>query len=196
MDSAVSGVRRLILDSLRYWVNEMGVDGFRFDLATTLFRDERHHVDMATHPIRRAIAEDPVLSRVKLIAEPWDLGPYGYQLGSYGADWSEWNDRFRNFVREFWRGNTSGVSELAVRLAGSADVFDRDGGTPAPASTSSPLTTASPCGTWSPTTSSTTGPTVRETGTAPTTTGPSTAASKARPTTRPSRRSGCGRHRI
>jgi glycogen debranching enzyme len=127
VDSAVPGVLRMILDSLRYWVNEMGVDGFRFDLATTLFRDEQHHVDMARHPIVRALAEDPVLKRVKLIAEPWDLGPYGYQLGAYGPAWSEWNDRFRNFVRDFWRGDTVGVSELAVRMAGSSDVFDRDG---------------------------------------------------------------------
>ncbi len=127
VDSAVPGVRRLILDSLRYWVNEMGVDGFRFDLVTTLFRDEQHHVDMEHHPFRGALAEDPVLSEVKLIAEPWDLGPYGYQVGSFGSSWSEWNDRFRNFVRDFWRGNGSGVSELAVRLSGSADVFDRGG---------------------------------------------------------------------
>ena len=68
-----------------------------------------------------------MLSRVKLIAEPWDLGPQGYQLGAFGAEWSEWNDRFRNYVRDFWRGNTRGVSELAVRLAGSPDIFDRDG---------------------------------------------------------------------
>ena len=127
VDTAVPGVLRLILDSLRYWVAEMGVDGFRFDLATTLFRDERHHVDMAHHTIRTAIADDPVLSRTKLIAEPWDLGPYGYQLGGYGRPWSEWNDRFRNFVRDFWRGNVAGVSELAVRMAGSSDVFDHDG---------------------------------------------------------------------
>ena len=119
MDTAEPGVLRMVLDSLRYWVTEMGVDGFRFDLATTLFRDGKHHVDICgTTRSGEAVRDDPVLSRAKLIAEPWDLGPYGYQLGAFGPDWSEWNDRFRNYVRDFWRGNTHGVSELAVRLLG------------------------------------------------------------------------------
>ena len=126
VDTAVPGVLRMVLDSLRYWVSEMGVDGFRFDLATTLFRDADHHVDLQHHPITEALRGDPVVSRAKLIAEPWDLGPYGYQVGSFAYDWSEWNDRFRNYVRDFWRGNTQGVSELAVRLAGSPDIFDRN----------------------------------------------------------------------
>ncbi len=118
-DTSEPGVLRLVLDSLRYWVTEMGVDGFRFDLVSTLLRDERHHVDQ-NHPFKRAIRTDPVLSQVKLIAEPWDLGPYGYQVGAFGPGWSEWNDRFRNFVRDFWRGNTHGVAELALRLTGIA----------------------------------------------------------------------------
>jgi glycogen debranching enzyme len=126
VDTSEPGVLRMILDSLRYWVTEMGVDGFRFDLVTTLLRNERHHVDQE-HPFKVAIREDPVLSRVKMIAEPWDMGPYGYQVGAFGKGWSEWNDRFRNHVRDFWRGNTHGVSELAHRLAGSPDIFDRDG---------------------------------------------------------------------
>ncbi len=122
VDTSEPGVLRLVLDSLRYWVTEMGVDGFRFDLVTSLLRDEQHHVDQ-DHAFKQALREDPVLSRVKLIAEPWDLGPYGYQLGAFGAGWSEWNDRFRNYVRDFWRGNTHGVAELAQRLVGSPDIF-------------------------------------------------------------------------
>ncbi len=122
VDTSEPGVLRLVLDSLRYWVTEMGVDGFRFDLVTSLLRNEQHHVDQG-HAFKQALREDPVLSRVKLIAEPWDLGPYGYQLGAFGAGWSEWNDRFRNYVRDFWRGNTHGVAELAQRLVGSPDIF-------------------------------------------------------------------------
>ena len=125
VDTSEPGVLRMVLDSLRYWVTEMGVDGFRFDLVSTLLRDERHHVDQ-DHPFKVALRDDPVLSRVKLIAEPWDMGPYGYQVGAFGPGWSEWNDRFRNYVRDFWRGNTHGVSELALRLSGSPDIFDRD----------------------------------------------------------------------
>ena len=132
VDTSEPGVLRMVLDSLRYWVAEMGVDGFRFDLATTLVRDERHHVDQE-HPFKVAIREDPILSQVKMIAEPWDMGPYGYQVGAFGQGWSEWNDRFRNHIRDFWRGNTHGVSELAQRLAGSPDIFDR-GGRPTTAS--------------------------------------------------------------
>ena len=126
VDTSEPGVLRLVLDSLRYWVTEMGVDGFRFDLVTTLLRDERHHVDQ-NHAFKQALRDDPVLSRVKLIAEPWDMGPYGYQVGAFGPGWTEWNDRFRNYVRDFWRGNTHGVAELAQRLVGSPDIFDRDG---------------------------------------------------------------------
>ena len=123
VDTSEPGVLQLILDSLRYWVTEMGVDGFRFDLVTTLLRDRLHHVDQE-HAFKMALREDPVLSKVKLIAEPWDMGPYGYQVGAFGDRWSEWNDRFRNYVRDFWRGNTHGVSELAQRLGGSPDIFD------------------------------------------------------------------------
>ncbi len=126
VDTAIDGVRDLVLDSLRYWVTEMGVDGFRFDLCTTLIRDERHHVTQ-DHAFKKALRDDPVLARAILITEPWDLGPYGYQLGRWGRDWSEWNDRFRGFTRDFWRGAVHGVEELATRLAGSADVFDHDG---------------------------------------------------------------------
>ncbi len=127
VNTSSPAVRQLIMDSLRYWVQHMGVDGFRFDLATTLLRDERHHV-VHDHPLKREIDSDPVLSQVKLIAEPWDIGPYGYQLGGYGKGWSEWNDRFRDHVRDYWRGYVHGVQELATRLAGSPDVFNNSQG--------------------------------------------------------------------
>jgi glycogen debranching enzyme len=130
VDTSEPGVLRMVIDSLRYWVNEMGVDGFRFDLVSTLIRDERHHVDQ-DHPFKDAIPEDPVLSQVKIIAEPWDMGPYGYQVGAFGPGWSEWNDRFRNHIRDFWRRNTHGVGELAQRLLGSPDIFNREGRTAA-----------------------------------------------------------------
>src|SRR5665647_3184329 len=116
-------------NSMRYWVNEMGVDGFRFDLATTLIRDANHHVDQE-HPLKLAMQTDPALQGVKLIAEPWDVGPYGYQVGKWGPGWSEWNDRFRGYVRDYWRGRTSGVQELATRLSGSPDLYDHAGRTP------------------------------------------------------------------
>ncbi|MDR1766894.1 MAG: glycogen debranching protein GlgX [Propionibacteriaceae bacterium] len=117
---------QLVMDSLRYWVTQMGVDGFRFDLATTLVRDERHYVDQ-NHPFKQLVAADEVLRETVMIAEPWDLGPYGYQVGSWGVGWSEWNDRFRDYTRDFWRGATSGVQELATRLTGSADIFNYNG---------------------------------------------------------------------
>ena len=132
VDSSEPGVLNLIIDSMRYWVTEMGVDGFRFDLVTTVIRDEQHHVDQH-HAFKQRIAADEVLSKIKLIAEPWDMGPFGYQVGSFGAGWSEWNDRFRGFTRDFWRGAVDGVQELAARLSGSADVFGHDGRPPSAA---------------------------------------------------------------
>jgi len=113
-------VRRLILDSLRFWVMEMHVDGFRFDLAPVLGRDPQAFD--AGAPFFAEVAEDPVLRRVKLIAEPWDLGPGGYQQGAFPQPFAEWNGRFRDSVRRFWRG-VGGVSELATRLSGSSDLF-------------------------------------------------------------------------
>ncbi len=129
VDTAQSGVLDMVVDSLRYWVTEMGVDGFRFDLCTTLIRDANHHVDQG-HEFKRRLAEDPVLSKAIMISEPWDLGPYGYQVGRWGKPWGEWNDRFRGFTRDFWRGAISGVQELAGRLSGSADIYEH-GGRPA-----------------------------------------------------------------
>ncbi len=122
-------VRRLILDSLRYWAHDMGVDGFRFDLATTLARTAAGFD--AHHPLLEAIGRDRVLSRVKLIAEPWDVGPGGYRLGAFPRPWAEWNDRFRDGVRAFWRGDTGAAAELARRVHGSADVFEHGGRGPA-----------------------------------------------------------------
>jgi len=126
VDSSQPGVLRLILDSLNYWVTDMGVDGFRFDLATELIRDNVHHVDQ-NHPFKQALATDPRLTQVTHIAEPWDVGPYGYQLGAWGPGWGEWNGQYRDYIRDFWRGVTPGVQELATRLAGSADLFQDDG---------------------------------------------------------------------
>ncbi|MFG2290335.1 glycogen debranching protein GlgX [Streptomyces sp. NPDC048595] len=114
-------VLRLITDSLRYWVTEMGVDGFRFDLAAALARS-MHDVDMLS-PFLAVIAQDPVLRRVKLIAEPWDVGSGGYQVGAFPPLWTEWNDRYRDTVRDFWRGAQHDVRDLGYRLSGSSDLY-------------------------------------------------------------------------
>ncbi len=118
-------VLRLVLDSLRWWVEAMGVDGFRFDLATTLGRNADGFDSRGG--FFDALREDPVLAGVKLIMEPWDLGPGGYRLGEFPPECAEWNDRFRDGVRRFWRGDPYGAQELAGRLLGSAGAFDRDG---------------------------------------------------------------------
>jgi isoamylase len=116
---------RLIVDSLRYWVDEMHVDGFRFDLATTLGRVATGEFSPQA-PIFQIIAQDPVLSRVKLIAEPWDIGLGGYQAGNFPAPFAEWNGRFRDALRRYWKGDESLASEVGYRLAGSADLFAGD----------------------------------------------------------------------
>ena len=113
---------RLIMDSLRYWVQEMHVDGFRFDLTTALARNKAHQVNLEGGLIT-AVAQDPVLRDIKLIAEPWDLGPNGYQVGGFPDPWLEWNDQFRDTVRDFWRGQSGGVAELGWRLTGSGDLY-------------------------------------------------------------------------
>jgi glycogen operon protein len=128
VDTSQPGVRRLILDSLRYWRQEMGVDGFRFDLATELIRTAEHHVDHH-HALKHEFATDPVIQQVALIAEPWDIGPYGYQLGNWGPGWGEWNGRYRDHLRDYWRSAVPGVQELATRLSGSPDLFADDGRT-------------------------------------------------------------------
>jgi isoamylase len=118
-------VLKLIMDSLRYWVTEMHVDGFRFDLASTLAR-EQHHVSRLSS-FFDAIHQDPVLSTVKLIAEPWDVGEGGYQTGNFPILWAEWNDKYRDTVRKFWRGDEGIMAELAYRLTGSSDLYQDDG---------------------------------------------------------------------
>ncbi len=121
-------VLQMVMDSLRYWVRDMHVDGFRFDLAVSLAR-EGHHFSPHGRFLA-AIMQDPVLAKSKLIAEPWDLGPDGYQLGGFPPGWSEWNDKWRDGVRRFWRGEGNVVGDLAFRLAGSGDVFGRSGRRP------------------------------------------------------------------
>ncbi|AEW96620.1 MULTISPECIES: glycogen debranching protein GlgX [Streptomycetaceae] len=119
---------RLITDSLRYWVTELGVDGFRFDLASALARGA-WDVDMLV-PFLTTLAQDPVLRRVKLIAEPWDVGIGGYHVGGFPPGWSEWNDRFRNAVRDFWRGASPDLADLGYRLSGSSDLYAWGGRAP------------------------------------------------------------------
>jgi isoamylase len=121
-------VLQLIMDSLRYWVQEMHVDGFRFDLASALAR-ELHAVDKLG-AFFDIIHQDPVLSQVKLIAEPWDLGEGGYQVGNFPTKWTEWNGKYRDTVRRFWRGDSGVVSELATRLSGSSDLYEQSGRRP------------------------------------------------------------------
>lgn len=115
---------RLIMDSLRYWVSEMHVDGFRFDLASTLARSSEE-VDTAGNFLT-TISQDPILRGTKLIAEPWDLGPNGYQVGSFPVPWSEWNDKYRDDVRDYWRG-AGGIAAIGWRLSGSQDLFGGKG---------------------------------------------------------------------
>ncbi|MDB5730821.1 MAG: glycogen debranching enzyme GlgX, partial [Variovorax sp.] len=119
---------QLVMDSLRYWVVEMHVDGFRFDLASALAR-EGGRVDNLGG-FFDAIRQDPVLNRVKLIAEPWDLGPGGYQVGNFPSGWAEWNDRYRDGVRGYWRGNGGALGEVAQRMAGSQDLYGWSGKRP------------------------------------------------------------------
>ncbi|MBS1170067.1 MAG: glgX [Burkholderiaceae bacterium] len=114
-------VLQLVMDSLRYWVEEMHVDGFRFDLATVLARNA--HGFSTTAPFFAAICQDPVLSRVRLIAEPWDIGPGGYQVGQFPAGWLEWNDQYRDTMRSFWLHQWPTLGEFAQRFAGSSDYF-------------------------------------------------------------------------
>jgi isoamylase len=118
---------QLIMDSLRYWVTEMHVDGFRFDLAATLAR-EFYDVDRLS-TFFELVQQDPVVSQVKLIAEPWDVGPGGYQVGGFPPQWTEWNGKYRDTVRDFWRGEAS-LGEFASRLAGSSDLYEQSGRRP------------------------------------------------------------------
>ena len=120
---------KLVMDSLRYWVTEMHVDGFRFDLATTLAREVGTSVDRLS-AFFDIIHQDPVLSNVKLIAEPWDLGQNGYQVGNFPLLWTEWNGRYRDTIRKFWAGNRTVVGDMGFRLTGSSDLYEDDGRRP------------------------------------------------------------------
>lgn len=119
---------QLIMDSLRYWVTEMHVDGFRFDLASTLAR-EFYDVDRLA-AFFELVQQDPIVSQVKLIAEPWDVGPGGYQVGNFPPQWTEWNGKYRDTVRDFWRGEPQALGEFASRLTGSADLYEHSGRRP------------------------------------------------------------------
>jgi isoamylase len=119
---------QLIMDSLRYWVSEMHVDGFRFDLAATLAR-EFYDVDRLS-TFFDLVQQDPTVSRVKLIAEPWDVGPGGYQVGNFPPLWTEWNGKYRDTVRDFWRGESATLGEFASRITGSSDLYQDDGRRP------------------------------------------------------------------
>ncbi|MEQ8967757.1 MAG: glycogen debranching protein GlgX [Azospirillaceae bacterium] len=121
-------VLRMVTDSLRYWLEDMKVDGFRFDLATTLARVNGHFDAHAG--FLDAVAQDPSLARAKLIAEPWDTGDGGYRVGSFPPGWAEWNDTYRDTVRRFWKGDSGLVPELASRLSGSSDIYDHRGRRP------------------------------------------------------------------
>ena len=121
-------VLQMVMDSLRFWVASMGVDGFRFDLATVMGREAQ-----GFHPgsgFFDSIRQDPILGQCKLIAEPWDIGPGGYQLGNYPSGWSEWNDRYRDTSRRFWRGDRGILPEFARRIHGSSDIFEHSGRSP------------------------------------------------------------------
>jgi len=127
LDLSHPRVIQLVADSLRYWAQDMHVDGFRFDLGTVLARSPEGFDSRSA--FLKVCAQDPVLSRVKLIAEPWDCGPGGYQVGQFPPGWAEWNDRFRDMVRDYWRGEAS-AAQIAPRLCGSADIFDKFGRKP------------------------------------------------------------------
>ncbi|MDX6540886.1 MAG: isoamylase, partial [Gaiellales bacterium] len=121
-------VLQMIMDSLRYWVSEMHVDGFRFDLAASLAR-QFHEVDRLS-AFFDLVQQDPVVSQVKLIAEPWDVGPGGYQVGNFPPGWTEWNGKYRDTVRDYWRGEPGSLGEFAARLSGSSDLYEGDGRAP------------------------------------------------------------------
>jgi isoamylase len=128
LDATRPHVLQLIMDSLRHWVGEYHVDGFRFDLAAALSRGGGGRAGLSA--FLEVVQQDPVISRVKLVAEPWDLGEGGYQVGSFPAHWSEWNGKYRDAVRRFWRADGGAVGELATRLAGSADLYANNGRRP------------------------------------------------------------------
>ena len=181
-------VVRLAMDALRAWATFGGVDGFRFDLATTLGR-RADGFDPAA-PLLTAIAQDPVLRDLRLIAEPWDIGPGGYQIGAFPATWGEWNDKFRDSMRKFWRGDARASGRGWRRASPAPPIFSAPAARLRAASISSWRMTASRWPISSPTSASTTRPTARTTATAPMPTIPGTMARKAKPPIRRSWRRG------
>ncbi len=127
-DTAHPRTLQLVLDSLRYWISEMHVDGFRFDLAPALARNPAGFDKF--HPFFHAVQQDPVISRVKLIAEPWDVADGGYQVGNFPTGWSEWNGKYRDAVRSYWKGDEGRIGEIGYRLTGSPDLYQHDGRRP------------------------------------------------------------------
>ena len=125
LDTTNPQTLKLVMDSLRYWVEEMHVDGFRFDLAVTLARDPELFDEASRFLV--AVHQDPVLEKVKLIAEPWDLGPDGYKVGAFPVRWSEWNGKYRDVLRRFWKGDENQAGEMGYRLTGSADLYEPAG---------------------------------------------------------------------
>ncbi|HKN12158.1 MAG TPA: glycogen debranching protein GlgX [Candidatus Binatus sp.] len=128
LDTTHPRVLQMVMESLRYWILEMHVDGFRFDLATTLARGPRG--EFAGSPFFAAIAQDPVISAAKLIAEPWDVGDSGYRVGDFPVNWKEWNGKYRDGVRDYWRGANYSMGEFASRVTGSSDLYRADGRAP------------------------------------------------------------------
>jgi isoamylase len=128
LDTLTPRALQLVMDSLRHWVNEMHVDGFRFDLASALARDGGGFNKF--HAFLKIIQQDPVLSKVKLIAEPWDVGDDGYQVGNFPLPWSEWNGKFRDAMRSYWKGDEGFIGEVAYRLTASPDLYQHDGRSP------------------------------------------------------------------
>lgn len=129
LDLSHPRVLQMVIDSLRYWVEEMHVDGFRFDLGAALSRDAQGHFD-SNSAFLSTIRQDSVLSSVKMIAESWDMGPDSYHMGDFPSGWSEWNDKYRDCIRSFWIGHSNGVAEIASRLTGSSDLFEAHGRQP------------------------------------------------------------------
>jgi isoamylase len=180
---------RLVMDSLRYWAQEMHVDGFRFDLAATLGRSESDFDRYSS--FLEAIAQDPVLAEVKLIAEPWDVGWGGFELGQFPAGWSEWNGRYRDTVRDYWRAQEGTLPDFATRLSGSRDLFGHGGRRPTASVNIATVHDGFTLADLVSYDASTTRPMGRPTTTATTTTAVGTAASRGRPTIR--RCSSCAR---
>jgi len=188
-------VRELIFLCLRHWVHDFHIDGFRFDLASILSRDRNGDI-LPNPPIVELITEDPLLADTKIIAEAWDAAG-AYQVGSFASlRWAEWNGKYRDDVRRYWRGDHAQTGHLATRLAGSSDLYGDDDRQPYHSINFVTSTTASRSATSSPTATSTTRPTAREIATATTTTSPTTTASKGQPPTPGSLRSAAGRCEI